>query len=75
MDFDISTHSSFKRAILCLFLFLFLEFKNYCEKHRLCVIQILEMQNNWFWLKTGLTLTLQILLLLIGNQCKKSKEN
>lgn len=34
----------------------------------------LEMQNNWFWQKIGLTLILQILLLLIGNQCKQGKE-
>lgn len=34
------------------------KFKNYCEKHRLCVTQRLEMQNNCFWQKTGLTLVL-----------------
>lgn len=50
------------------------KFKNYCEKHRLCMTQRLEMQNNWFWQKIGLTLILQILLLLIGNQCKQGKE-
>lgn len=32
------------------------KFKNYCEKHRLCMTQRLEMQNNWFWQKTGLIL-------------------
>ena len=49
--------------------------KNYCEKNRLCMTRRLEMQNNWFWQKTGLTNSYLIdLALLIGNQYKQGKE-